>query len=154
MIESHQIDLSGAVFFIGPEIDPKQQEIIAECDCCASDLAFLDDSSFIYVERCLGGDTYVKGSYLAFNDHVFLHIDGNTVSSEEDMMNEKTTYTAIKQEESFVTYEILNATGKMLLRYKDGEYSEFGLKSKRITLDGFLDEFRSEKTLRAFMKGA
>jgi|GEM_PF-2267317 len=151
-IEDAKIDLSGAVFFLGPEIDHEQREIIADCDCCASDLAFLNDSSFIYVERCMGGDGYVKGFYFAFNGRVFLHIDGNTVSSEEDMLSEKISYTTNKQKDSYLTYEIFNTTGKMLLCYKDGEYSEFGLKSKRVTLDDFLDEFRKEKVLRTFLE--
>lgn len=152
-IKAYRTDLSGAVFFIGPGINQEKTEIIAECDCCASDLAFLNDSLFIYVERCLGGDTYIKGSYIAFGEHVFLHIDENIIVSEENPIELTYSYRAEQQQESFFVYNFLNTTGKQLLSYEDGTYSEFGLRSDRVHLNGFLEEFRKEKILRIFLEG-
>lgn len=149
-VKEYTIDLSGTLFFIGPELDSIHAQIIAECDCCASDLAFLSDSSFIYVERCLEGDGFVKGSYLAFDNYVFLRIDENTVSSSFGILDPETTYTETKQKESYIVYTLQDLKGKQLLHYTNGSYQEFGLRSDR-SIDDFLEEFRDEKVLRKFL---
>ena len=55
--------LSGQVFILSEQYDENQCEIIAPCDCCATDLFFLTDKDFAMINRCLFNDTYYKGTY-------------------------------------------------------------------------------------------
>lgn len=149
----HSIDLSGSVFFIGPELDSVNMEIIAACDCCASDLAFLNDSSFVYIERCMGGDVYVKGNYLIFGNILILHTDNKIVSSEYEMspdieLAEK--YEIIQQKRTYHAYLISNLKGKEVISFAKDDFAEYGMPAQ-ISISSFLEEFRKEKVLREFL---
>ena len=72
-LKSDSTILNSDLILIGPGIDSVNAEVAAGCDCCASKLAFLNDSSFIYKVLCLGGDSYVKGNYVFFGDLLVHH---------------------------------------------------------------------------------
>ena len=63
------------VFFIGPQLDSAKTEIIAECDCCASDLILKKDSTFVFGSYCLEADDYLSGSYTLKENKLVLNID-------------------------------------------------------------------------------
>lgn len=75
------IQLNNMLFFIGPEMDTAKMEISAPCDCCASYLAFVNDSVFVYESLCLEGDDYFKGTYFKYRSLIFLKFDPLIVSS-------------------------------------------------------------------------
>lgn len=153
-VKDYTKNLNGSVFFIGPELDSVNVEIVADCDCCASNLAFMNDTSFVYVERCLGGDVYVKGNYLVFGSLLMLHTGNDIVSSEDNYVSEIESvpiYEVIRQEEAYHVYTISNWKGKQVITYSKDDYSEYGI-STRISINRFLEEFRKEKILREFLK--
>jgi hypothetical protein len=149
----NSIDLSGSVFFIGPELDSVNMEIIAACDCCASDLAFPNDSSFVYVERCMGGDVYVKGNYLIFGNVLILHTDNEIVSSEHEMSPDSelaAKYEVVHQKGTYHAYLISNLKGKEVISYTKDDFAEYGMPTQ-VSVSSFLEEFRKEKVLREFL---
>lgn len=148
-------DLSGEVFFIGPDIDSVHAEIVADCDCCASDLAFINDSSFIFIARCLEGDIYVKGNYLVFGEHLILKTAGETVTSEHTLsisdIEIPTTYEAQKDKIAYISYRISELKGKQFITYSTDDYTEYGIRTNE-SLRVFLKEFEDEKVLREFLE--
>lgn len=148
-------DLSGEVFFIGPEIDSVKAEIVADCDCCASDLAFINDSSFIFIARCLEGDIFVKGTYLTFGEHLILRTSGKVVESEHIIsvsdIEIPTTYEAHKDKIAYINYRISELKGKQFITYSKDDYTEYGIQTDE-SLRVFLKEFEDEKVLRDFLE--
>jgi len=61
--EIKSVELADKLFAFAPDIDSAKVESKAECDCCASNILFRKDSSFIHVFYCLEGDTYAKGKF-------------------------------------------------------------------------------------------
>jgi hypothetical protein len=55
---------TGQVFLLTEDFSEDKCEVIAQCDCCATDLFFLSDKDFAMVDRCLYNDSYYKGTYL------------------------------------------------------------------------------------------
>lgn len=147
-------DMSGKVFFIGPKIDSVKAEIEAGCDCCASDLAFVDSTSFIYIERCLGGDVYVKGEYLSFGNILLLRTDKEYVSSEDSMPPDtvfQTTYEmGYSKKNNYIGYTLSELKGKRFITYSSEDYTEYGMETA-ISTAHFLKEFQGEKTLEQFL---
>lgn len=75
------IDVAGKVYRLGPAIDSVSTEVMADCDCCGSDLAFLKDSSFIMAEYCIGDNTYSTGKYSIGDNQVILRFNPKQVTS-------------------------------------------------------------------------
>lgn len=76
--------LKGQLYFIAPELDSATSRATGGCDCCAGHLLFLNDSDFIAVDYCLGGDTYYKGSYEIEKTVVLFRADSLRVDKEEN----------------------------------------------------------------------
>lgn len=154
VVHFEQTDLSGKVFFIGPEIDSVNARIVADCDCCASDLAFVDSTSFIYIERCLGGDVYVKGHYLTLGSLLFLRTDKDYVSSEDSMVPDTISYTTYElgySKPNYVSYVLSELKGEQFITYSKDDYTEYGIATD-ISITHFLKEFKDEKVLKDFLK--
>lgn len=152
VLQFERTDLSGKVFFIGPEIDSVNAEIVAACDCCASDLAFTDSTSFIYIERCLGGDVYVKGQYLTLGNLLFLRTDKEYVSSENFMAPDTISYTTYELgylKPNYIRYMLSDLKGKQFITYSKDDYTEYGI-ATNISIAHFLKEFEDEKILKDF----
>lgn len=147
-------NLSGEVFFIGPEIDSVKAAIVADCDCCASELAFINDSSFIFIGRCLEGDTYVKGNYLTFGEHLILRTAGKTVVSEHTLsvsdIEIPTSYETHKDKIAYINYRISELKGKQFITYSTDDYTEYGIRTDE-SIRIFLKEFEDEKVLKEFL---
>ena len=148
-------DFSGKLFFIGPELDAARAEVVADCDCCASDLAFLDDSVFLYVELCLGGDVYVKGKYRAFGNLLILQTDEEVLSSEYEYADTSgfdfpTRYEVIKQKRAYHAYTISDLKGKQLITYRKEDMEEYGMPTTG-SVRHLLDEMKQEKELRRYL---
>ncbi|MNJ84864.1 hypothetical protein D3C87_23260 [compost metagenome] len=154
-IQFETVDLSGEVFFIGPEIDSLHAEVVAECDCCASDLAFINDSSFIFIVRCLEGDTYVKGNYLTFGDQLILRTNGEVVVSENTLsysdIEIPTSYKASKDKVTYISYTLSTWKGKQFITYSKDDYIEYGIRTDE-SMRVFLKQFEDEKVLRDFLE--
>lgn len=68
-------NLVGQFYFAAPELDSVHCKSTGACDCCASGILFLSDSTFLYVAYCLQDDTYFKGTYKINNDEVVFYSD-------------------------------------------------------------------------------
>ena len=53
--------LTGIIFELGP--DKKDCKIYGECDCCTSDLYFLDDQKFALEDYCESESILMRGNY-------------------------------------------------------------------------------------------
>lgn len=154
-IQFETTDLSGEVFFIGPEVDSINARIVADCDCCASDLAFINDSSFIFILRCLGGDTYIKGDYLTFGDQLILRTDGEVVSSEVEFslsdIEIPMKYETSKDQMIYISYTLSKWKGKQFITYSKDDNVEYGIRTNE-SMRVFLKEFEDEKILKSFLE--
>ena len=56
-------DFTGQVFLLAEGFRDDKCEVVAECDCCGTDLFFLSSTKFGFVSRCLSGDAYFSGTY-------------------------------------------------------------------------------------------
>ncbi|NOS92970.1 MAG: hypothetical protein HOP30_13685 [Cyclobacteriaceae bacterium] len=88
--------LSGQVFILAERYNNTTCEIVADCDCCASDLFFLNGKDFALINRCLFNDTYFKGTYQINKGKLTLNFKQMHVV---ELMNEETnkiTHTVTK----------------------------------------------------------
>nr|WP_294861227.1 hypothetical protein [uncultured Fluviicola sp.] len=154
-IQENTVELESDFFLIGPSIDSVNTELRVGCDCCASDLIFANDSSFLYIELCLGGDVYIKGDYLVFGDLLILHTDKEIVSSDSPIdtpgVDLPTTYELIQQEPIYLTYRISNLKGTQVITYSKGKYREYGMPVYSGSTNHFFRELRKEKVLRNYL---
>ncbi len=88
--------LSGQVFILAEKYDNKTCEIEADCDCCASDLFFLNGKDFALINRCLFNDTYFKGTYRASNGKLTLTFKQKHVVEVVNEETNKITHTVTK----------------------------------------------------------
>ena len=154
-IDAHKTDLSETVFFIGPELDSTAVDIIADCDCCASNLAFVNDSSFIYIELCMGGNSYIKGSYILFGDLLILQTNKEILSEEYEVgsMEEDlpTNYEIIQQDPVYLGYRVSELKGKQVITYTKDDYAEYGMLDSG-SVDWFLKEWSKEKAIKTYLR--
>lgn len=82
---------SRQVYILSDHFLRESCEVSASCDCCASDLIFLNRKKFALVDRCLYHDTYLHGKYkaskniltLEFNPVVIDHTYGEDHKKEQ-----------------------------------------------------------------------
>lgn len=148
-------ELNNSTFFIGPELDSTEADIVADCDCCASNLAFVSDSSFIYEALCLGGDSYIKGDYILFGDLLILRTNKEIVDEEYEVgsMEEDfpVTTEVVQQETRYLGYKVSELKGKQIIVYSKDDYTEYGMRDSG-SVKKFLEELRKEKVLREYLK--
>jgi hypothetical protein len=140
-------DLSGTCFFLGPGLDSSNMEILAPCDCCGSNLAFVDDSLFIYESLCLEEDIYSKGNYLRVGNLLILEAQSPSVShvhypgpeAEEswETTTHKTNYVALNLSE-------LNTQTVISMKYEEG--TDYGLETEPAALIRYTNRLKKEGT--------
>lgn len=54
---------SRQVYILSDHFLQEKCEVLVSCDCCSSELIFLNKKKFTLVDRCLGHDTYLTGRY-------------------------------------------------------------------------------------------
>lgn len=147
-------ELSNSTFFIGPQLDSVEVDIIADCDCCASNIAF-NDSSFFYIELCMGGNSYVKGDYVIVGDKLILRTNKKIISEEYEVgsMDENVpiSYEVIEQRPNYLIYEISDLKGKQIITYSKDDYTEYGMRDTGSVV-WFMKEWRKEKILNEYLK--
>lgn len=81
----------GQIYFFAPELDSATVKATGGCDCCSSNLLFLNDSVFVAVDYCIGNDTYYKGTYKVHNNSISFRCDSLRVDREENWETETDT---------------------------------------------------------------
>ena len=134
------INLSNKLFFIGPQIDTLKMDISADCDCCASNLAFVNDSIFVFESLCLEGDDYFKGTYYKFKNLIFLKFDPLSVSAIHYPGEDKATTWERVLDDS-VSYSVLNFTtlkSEWVISASYGENTDYGMCNRSISVKRYL----------------
>ncbi|MCS6975035.1 MAG: hypothetical protein NZM13_11170, partial [Cyclobacteriaceae bacterium] len=64
------IELESKVFTYAPEMDITTCEALAQCDCCAGNLLFVNSTHFVKIDYCEGDRVYRTGTYSIENQTV------------------------------------------------------------------------------------
>ena len=149
-----KVDLADKTFFFGPTLDSTKTEILAECDCCASEILFSKDSSFIAAFYCLEGDSFAKGKFGVTNNKLILSFAPLEVTKLNDMEADydSTTYQktlnfqVIERQfpKSIIDISFLNS--KIVLT-TNGEEKDYGIESKDRSNALFLNSLRKDSVL-------
>ncbi|MDQ3276724.1 MAG: hypothetical protein M3Q06_00245 [Bacteroidota bacterium] len=149
-----KVALADKVYFFGPAVDSTSTDVLAECDCCASEILFEKDSSFIAAFYCLEENTYAKGTFSVIADKLILTYAPEDVIKRNDTDAEygSATYkktsnfqvTTRQIPKSTLSISFLNA--KTVLS-TDGEEKDFGMESKEQTRLSFLAALRKDSVL-------
>lgn len=78
---------SKQVYLLSDHFSKETCEVDAACDCCASDLIFLNKRQFALIDRCLHNDTYLRGTYVIKGEGITLNFRPVVVSQ---LYDEKT----------------------------------------------------------------
>jgi hypothetical protein len=141
--EIHISELSNKVYLFGPSLDSTTLQLQTGCDCCTSNLAFLRDSTFIYVSYCLEGDDYSKGKYSVQGKEISLHFDPLRVTQSFGFIAD-TSYKVSKVPPSTSVVKITSYKAKPVLVYEVDGVKEFGLEEASVSLDEFVKGLRAD----------
>lgn len=89
--------LANKLYLLGPEFNSKDCEAFGECDCCSSNYLFLDNESFVCVDYCLEGDTFLSGKYVINGDNVELQYNSTIVHKEYNWEKETDTLSTLPE---------------------------------------------------------
>lgn len=73
------IELENKVFTYAPEMDITNCEALAQCDCCAGNLLFVNSTHFVKIDYCEGDRVYRTGTYSIENQTVTLQINSSVI---------------------------------------------------------------------------
>lgn len=142
-------------YFITSHYDLTNCKAVAECDCCSSEVSFLNDSIFVYADYCEGSVKYFTGNYF-FSKQIMTLVPDSLVVSEfspfGDAEADSTQYGTFKavQYVKPIEYYIERCDNKILLRFASEKYSEYGTVSGRPSeLLAILNQ--RESTIREFL---
>lgn len=131
--------LSGQVFILSEQYDENKCEVVALCDCCATDLFFINKREFVMVSRCLFDNTFSKGKYRIKNNVLTLKYNKIHVSEKTDEQTGKVTHVVEKSNVEKSEFE-MNTCGKKL-RIHHSTIAEFK--------NGMQYDSKKEKQLKA-----
>jgi hypothetical protein len=146
ILSKDSIDLSSKLFFMGPQIDTLKMDIRADCDCCASNLAFVNNKVFVFESLCLEGDDYFKGIYFKFKNLVFLKFNPMMVSSiHYPGENMETTWEKASDSVSYslLHFSTLKSEWVLSASYY-GSDTDYGMCNRTISVKKFLERLKSE----------
>lgn len=141
--------LSGKLFFVGPLIDSGKVEIQAPCDCCASNLAFLNDSVFLYQFMCLEGDDYQKGIYEKVGNLVVFRFNDSRVKSTRYLgTNKAETFETLKGEIFYSSMKVSELKSKTVLTYTFGDMHEYGMENRKVSFNSYVNQLKKNGILK------
>lgn len=157
-IMTQKLDLSNQFMEIGPSLNSSNCEITRECDCCASDLLFIDDKRFVYIAYCLESDSYLKGIYEANDTTIMLHFDGKEIIKEHNLDENQDSLELAKPD--FTLKDTINeSTTLMVSKYPCGkifyykigkENSEYGVFGKEVSVKDATETMKKEQIWKRF----
>lgn len=124
--------LTNKIFELGP--DKKDCKIYGECDCCTSDLYFLDEKKFALVDYCTFESILTTGEYKFINGKLTLTFSQLTVThGQDDTDDNSKPYT--KKDTADIkpiefTFEKCN-NGEQMLRNKEFDSYKYGLRADK-----------------------
>jgi hypothetical protein len=110
--------LAGQLYLFAPEYDSTNFVAKGDCDCCAANAVFLNDSVFLYIDYCDEGCSYFKGTYRMQSEILEMNFDSLTVDKLYPEYDGKDSVGNLSPEYTYNT-----VMGKADMRiYKKGEY--------------------------------
>jgi hypothetical protein len=122
--------LTGHAYFFAPSLDSSNCKIIAECDCCADDFLFINDTQFVRIAYCMTAKTVTTGTYSFNGENVILVYDTLALNTEADDNNELKT-TAVNSKEYLITETGIEKLTDTLQPYKCSTVSVYQSKIGR-----------------------
>ncbi len=92
-LNSLSLAVVGKLYFLAPELDSAKCQAIGACDCCAGNLLFLTDTTFVAADYCMYDDCYYKGTYVVIGNEILFQSDSLRV---DKVTNEETERDTIK----------------------------------------------------------
>jgi hypothetical protein len=137
------IDILNKVYLFGPSFDSTTSKVEANCDCCTSSLAFLKDSTFIYISYCLEGDNYSKGKYSVDGKQILLHFDSLSVTQSFGFVAD-TSYQVSKASPSTSSVEISSYKSMPVLVHKVDGVTEYGIEDGSSNHKKLIDRLKAD----------
>jgi hypothetical protein len=144
--------LAGQVYFFAPELDTTTCEATGGCDCCSSDILFLDNTSFITISYCESDEQIFRGTYQIDYYKVYLHYDTLEIDKEYNWEMETDTTGAVKTEYFIKTQKTesneiiltaLTCKGQIWFKTGDKEIS-YGSLDKKTSLDKHIQRLKDQ----------
>lgn len=144
--------LSGQVYFFAPELDTTTCEATGACDCCSSNILFLDNTNFITICYCEADEQIFRGTYQIDKDKVLLQYDTLEVDKEYNWEMETDTTGTVKTE-YFIKIQkteanktiltTLTCKGQVCFKTGDKEIS-FGSLDKKTSIDEHIQRLKDQ----------
>ena len=110
-------DLSGQVFILSEQFAEDKCEVEALCDCCATELFFINKKEFVMVSRCLFDNTFLKGKYKINPKTLTLKYSKTHVNEKTDEQSGKVTCEVVKSRVDHTEFEVSQCSKKIRLRH-------------------------------------
>jgi hypothetical protein len=142
----------GKLYIVGPSIFENNVEL--GCDCCSSNIYFVDKNRFIEIAYCLDGDTYLKGIYKVYESRIEFVYDKNSLSK-ENTWEQEVDSTSIAPEFNYVENTDIKRmvvwkikVNKKYFETSDKEFSEINESNK----DEFLKKIQEDNKVKDYFK--
>ena len=128
-----QESFEGKAFKLTTHFDEENCQDLSQCDCCTSDLIFINAKLFYYIPACEGSNYYYKGQYKVTTETLTLNFDPIEVvkaynwEAEVDEDAQKFILTSEQREIGTSTFTIDRCNNKTLIRTITDETPEFGM---------------------------
>jgi hypothetical protein len=102
-------DFTGQAYVLTRDLDEATCRTASACDCCFSELIFIDASRFGLIRRCIHNDTYYGGTYAVTQSELKLIFKSFSVKEtieNFDEANEKTINTNTESDIKTTEFEI------------------------------------------------
>lgn len=142
----------GKLYVVGPSIFENKVEL--GCDCCSSNIYFVDKMRFIEIAYCLDGDTYLKGIYKVKENRIEF-VYHNKSLSKENTWEQEIDSTSTAQEFNYVENTDIKRmvvwkikVNKKYFETSDREFSEINESNK----DEFLKIIKEDTKVKDYFK--
>ncbi|MDI9858065.1 hypothetical protein [Flectobacillus roseus] len=144
-------NLAGKVYFFAPDLDTTTCEAFGACDCCTSNILFLNNKDFVTISYCVTDQQIAKGTYHIDNDKVYLQYDSLKVDIEYNMETETDTTGKVepeyfirtqKREANKVVLTALTCKGQVNFKAGDKEIS-YGSLDKKTPIEDHIQQLKS-----------
>lgn len=111
-------------YILGPNLDSTSLNVFGECDCCLSDLIFIDSTNFYFYNNCDDHSSYYKGNYIVIKDSLKLVFNTTLVDKYEPI------------DEIYATDSIIYSTAQFKANEFIYDFRIFSIKEKTCILKG------------------
>ena len=143
---------TGTTYFLTSDYDLDKCENLSRCDCCASELVFLDESRYAYMFICEASTTFLKGTYIIGSNRLTLNHDSLVVTDVQPMFGDEleedfdsTQYGVFASEQYIkpLEFTISDCGGRTLLSMINSNDKDHGTEESR---SSFLRAILADRT--------